>query len=305
MKAVGLVGAGTMGLVAGGKILESGRLLLVYDVSGEAKKKACEMGAVGAADPEHVARDSEIILLFLPGPWEVESCVSGPKGLLKAGHSGMIIVDMSTVDPDVTERMAELAFSKGVGYLDAPVLGRPSAIGNWALPVGGRKEDLDQARSILELLASKIFHIGESGSGNKVKLLNQMMFGAINAVTAEMTAVAEKIGIAPKILFETIKSSQAATVSNLFRELGGRIADESYDNPTFTVNLLIKDVHLAVEMAKKTGAPPVLGRTIELMNEIARAQGYGNCDTSIMWKSLRKIWESINPSDKTPHKDGI
>lgn len=291
MKTVGLVGAGTMGLVAGEKILKSGRSLLVYDVSKEAKRNAREMGAVAAASLTEVGKDSDLVLLFLPGPKEVESCVSGSEGLLDACHPGVVIVDMSTVDPDVTQRMADLALSKGVGYLDAPVLGRPSAIGNWALPVGGRKEDLNRSRPILELLASKIFHIGESGSGNKVKLLNQMMFGAINAMTAEMMAIAEKLGIPPKLLFDTINSSQAATVSNLFKEVGGRIAAETYENPTFTVNLLIKDVHLAVEMAKKTDAPPILGRTIELMNEMARAQGYGDCDTSIMWKSVRKLWE--------------
>jgi len=143
---------------------------------------------------------------------------------------------------------------------------------------------------MLELVAAKILHIGESGSCNKVKLLNQLMFGAINAMTAEMMAIAEKIGISPKLLFETISSSQAATVSNLFKELGGRIAAGNYENPTFTVNLLIKDVRLAVEMAKAGDAPPLLGRTVELINEIARAQGFGDRDTSIMWKSVQKVW---------------
>jgi 3-hydroxyisobutyrate dehydrogenase len=289
MAIVGVVGVGTMGFVAGRNILQSGRSLLVYDVSEAAKGKICELGAVGAKSLAHVAQDSEVILLFLPGPKEVESCVSGSDGLLGSCRPGKVIVDMSTVDPDLTQRMADLALSKEVGYLDAPVLGRPSAVGNWALPVGGRKEALDFCRPVLEIVSSKIFHIGESGAGNKVKLLNQLMFGAINAMTAEMMAIAEKIGIPPKVLFDTITSSQAATVSNLFKEHGGRITTENYENPTFTVDLLIKDVHLAVEMAKKIDAPPFLARTVELMNEIAHAQGYGNCDTSIMWKSVRKV----------------
>ena len=291
MKTIGLIGAGTMGLAAGRKILESGRSLLVFDVSLGAREKARAMGAGVAATPAEVARQADMVILFLPGPKEVEVRVAGQDGLLQGSHSGLVIVDMSTVDPGVTRCMAELALKKGVGYLDAPVLGRPASIGNWALPVGGRKQDLEQCRPILELLAAKIFHIGESGSGNKVKLLNQLMFGAINAMTAEMMAIAEKIGIPPKVLFETISSSQAATVSNLFKELGGRIAAENYENPTFTVNLLIKDVRLAVEMAKAGDAPPLLGRTVELINEIARAQGFGDSDTSIMWKSVQKVWE--------------
>jgi len=290
MKPVGLLGAGTMGLAAGRKILEAGRSLLVFDVSAGAQEKARSMGARVAATPVEVAGQVDMVILFLPGPKEVEWCVAGQDGLLQGSHSGLVIVDMSTVDPGVTRRMAELALKRGVGYLDAPVLGRPAAIGNWALPVGGRKQDLEPCRPVLELLAAKIFHIGDPGSGDKVKLLNQLMFGAINAMTAEMMAVAEKIGIPPKVLFETISSSQAATVSNLFKELGGRIAAENYENPTFTINLLIKDIRLAVEMAKAGDAPPLLGRTVELINEIARAQGFGDSDTSIMWKSVRKIW---------------
>jgi len=291
MKPIGLLGAGTMGLAAVRKILDAGATMLVYDVSAGAQERARSMGAGVAATPTEVSRQAEMVILFLPGPKEVEGCVAGQDGLLQGSHPGLVIVDMSTVDPGVTRRMAERALKKGVGYLDAPVLGRPAAVGNWALPVGGRKEDLEQCRPVLELLAAKIFHIGESGSGNKVKLLNQLMFGAINAMTAEMMAIAEKIGIPPKTLFETISSSQAATVSNLFKEVGGRIAAENYDNPTFTVNLLVKDLHLAVEMAKAGNAPPLLGRTVELINEIARAQGFGDSDTSIMWKSVRKIWE--------------
>jgi len=290
MKPIGLVGAGTMGLAAARKILEAGRSLLVFDVSAGAQEKAQSMGARVAATPADVARQADRVILFLPGPKEVEGCVAGQDGLLQGSHSELVIVDMSTVDPGVTRRMAELALKKGVGYLDAPVLGRPAAVGNWALPVGGRKQDLEPCRPVLELLAAKIFHIGDPGSGDKVKLLNQLMFGAINAMTAEMMAVAEKIGIPPKVLFETISSSHAATVSNLFKELGGRIAAENYENPTFTINLLIKDIRLAVEMAKAGDAPPLLGRTVELINEIARAQGFGDSDTSIMWKSVRKIW---------------
>jgi 3-hydroxyisobutyrate dehydrogenase len=290
MKPVGILGAGTMGLAAGRKILESGQALLVFDVSLGAQEKARTLGADVVTPPAEAARQADVVLLFLPGPKEVEGCVAGKDGLLAGSHPGLVVVDMSTVDPGVTRRMAELALKTGVGYLDAPVLGRPASVGNWALPVGGRQSDLDQCRPVLDLLAAKIFHIGESGSGNKVKLLNQLMFGAINAMTAEMMAVADNVGIPPRLLFEIITASEAATVSNLFKELGGRIAKERYDEPTFSVDLLIKDVRLAVEMAKGHQAPPLLAGTVEFINEMAQAQGYGGFDTSIMWKCYRKIW---------------
>jgi 3-hydroxyisobutyrate dehydrogenase/2-hydroxy-3-oxopropionate reductase len=186
--------------------------------------------------------------------------------------------------------MSDLAYARGIGYLDAPVLGRPDAVGKWALPVGGRLEDLEKCRDILGLMASYIVHAGPSGMGNKIKLLNQMMFGAINAITAEMMAVANRMGIDQARLFEIITASQAGTVSNLFRELGARIARNAYDNPVFSVDLLAKDIRLAVQMAKESDAPPLLCRNVEFLNELAQIHGLGSKDTSIMWEVYRKMW---------------
>jgi 3-hydroxyisobutyrate dehydrogenase len=290
METIGLIGVGVMGRTVAQKIIEGGHRVLAYDVSPACSQKATALGAAIASALADVAREAKIILMLLPGPDDVAGCVAGPGGLLAAAAPGAVIVDMSTIDPATTVAMAEQARARGVGYVDAPVLGRPATIGKWALPAGGRPEDIDRCRPILALFAAHVPHVGPSGSGHKIKLLNQMMFGAINAMTAEMMAVAERVGIAPKLLFDTITLSQAGTVSNLFKELGGRVAAGNYDNPTFTVDLLIKDVTLGVKMAKAGGAPPILGRTVELINEIAQAQGFGSSDTSAMWQSYLHLW---------------
>ena len=133
--------------------------------------------------------------------------------------------------------------------------------------------------------------IGESGSGNKVKLLNQLMFGAINAMTAEMMAIAKQVGISPELLYNTITASQAGTVSNLFKELGNSIVEENYTSPTFSVGLLCKDVKLAAQLARQNGATPILGESIEAINKMAQDQGYGKMDTSVMWKCLDVMWK--------------
>jgi 3-hydroxyisobutyrate dehydrogenase len=290
MSTVGLMGFGTMGSVAAERILQAGHTLLVYEPNPAALKRAESLGAVPVSNPSEAAKRADIALMFLPGPKEVETCVAGPGGLLEKALPDFTIVDMSTIDPATTARMAGAARAKQVGYLDAPVLGRPASVGSWALPVGGEAETLEKCRPVLNLLAGKIFHVGPSGYGNRVKLLNQLMFGAINAMTAEMMAVAAKMGISPALLYETISASQAATVSGLFKELGRRVAAEDYSNPTFTVDLLVKDVRLAVQMAKEGGAPPILGRNVELINEMAQVQGFGHQDTSIMWKSFLQLW---------------
>jgi 3-hydroxyisobutyrate dehydrogenase/2-hydroxy-3-oxopropionate reductase len=279
-----------MGRAAAKKIVDSGPQVLAFDVSQTSREKASALGVRIVDSQAEVVVGARVVLLFLPGPSEVEACVCGEKGLLAAAKTPMVIVDMSTVNPSCTQRMSAEARKSGVGYLDAPVLGRPTAVGKWALPVGGETQDLELARPVLNLLADKIFHVGPGGSGNRLKLLNQLMFGAINAMTAEMTAIAVKSGIDPGLLYETITASQAGTVSNLLKELGQRIAQDNYSDPTFTVDLLVKDVRLAIEMAKENDAPPLMAGIVTFINEIAQAQGYGESDTAEMWKCLYNLW---------------
>jgi len=290
MENIGIIGTGVMGLTVAEKIIFAGHNLTVYDVFADAARRAGNLGANVAQTPKEVAQKSDIILLFLPGPVQVADCVTSADGLLTAMQPGTSIVDMSTSDPDVSAKMANLAEKKGVDFLDAPVLGRPATVGQWALPVGGNQDAIERCKPVFKIFAAHIFHAGPAGAGHKIKLLNQLMFGAINAMTAEMMAIAEKIGIEPGRLYEIITASQAGTVSNLFKELGKRVADENYEDPTFTVDLLVKDIKLAVQMAKENNAPPLLARTVEFINEVSRAQGLGNKDTSIMWTSYRGIW---------------
>lgn len=279
-----------MGSTVAKKLIENGKHIIAFDTYEPSIAKAGDIGAQIASNIPEVAERADVVFMFLPGPAEVVQCVSGDEGLLMFARQDLIIIDFSTVAPHTSSSMAEISRARGIGYLDAPVLGRPATVGKWALPVGGEKAVLDKCMDLLQLIAANVIHIGASGSGNKVKLLNQMMFGAINAMTAEMMAVSSGVGIKPKVLYETIMASQAATVSNLFRELGGRVTVENYEDPTFTVDLLAKDVKLGIAMAKENKTPPILGRTVELINEISQSQGLGNKDTSIMWKAYESIW---------------
>lgn len=182
--------------------------------------------------------------------------------------------------------MAELVQTHGHGWIDAPVLGRPGAVGKWALPVGQTEGALMRARPALDCYAGHVFDVGGPGAGHTIKLLNQMMFGAINSMTAEMMAVSEKMGVPPARLYEIITASQAGTVSNLFRELGARIAEDRYADPTFSVRLLEKDTRLGLEMARAAGVTPKLGEMVAAYNEAAIAAGRGEEDTSVIWKVL-------------------
>jgi len=297
---IGLVGIGTMGQIIAYKLLENKYQVIGYDLLPELRKNAYGIGVEIVNSVGDIAKKAKVIFLSLPGPVQVKEVVSGDKGILSTAQKGQIIIDLSTVDPFVTRNMASIAEKIGVGYLDAPILGRPKSIGHWVLPVGGSIYNFKLCRPILQTFAKKVVYVGESGSGNALKLINQLMFSTINAMTAEMMIVAKKVGLSPKIVFETISKSGAATVSGLFCEVAKKIVENNFD-PIFSVDLLCKDNGLAVEMAKKSGAPPIIASSVQVLNEIAQAKGLGNKDTA----ALIKVYEdllSISKEEKLSRK---
>jgi 3-hydroxyisobutyrate dehydrogenase-like beta-hydroxyacid dehydrogenase len=277
-----------MGILVASTLVQAGHRVVVCDVDPRAVQRAREFGAIAVDHPQNVAEQTEIVLLVLPGPPQIEAVVTGDRGLLTGAQAGQIIVDMSTVDPATTRRMGADAEKAGIDYLDAPILGRPGALGHWVLPVGGDPITLARCRPVLELLARKVIHVGPLGAGNTLKLLNALMFSAINAMTAEMMAISVKAGMSPRVLFETLAESQAATVSGLFREVGAKIVARDFA-PIFPVDLMCKDNRLAIAMARDCDAPPILASTIQVLNELASARGLGAEDTS----ALVKVYQAL------------
>lgn len=283
---VGLIGVGNLGGAIAGVLLKNGFELVACDIDETAQKRASALGAKLADSPMQVARVTDITLLALPFPSDVDMVVSDEKtGLLQGARPGFVIVDMSTVGPSTTRKNAAIAAKKSVEYLDAPVLGRPPSCGQWTLPVGGKEEMLEKCRPVLSVLAKNIVHIGGLGSGDIIKLLNNMMFSVINATTAEILALSTRLGVDPKVVYSTISESGAATVSKLFLEVGSKILKNDF-TPVFSVDLMWKDLDVALQMAREVNAPMIVTRNAQILNEIARVKGLGKLDTSAVYSAV-------------------
>ena len=159
--------------------------------------------------------------------------------------------------------------------------------------MGGSPESIDAVRNVLSCFAAKVVHVGPAGAGNTVKLLNNLMFGAINAVTSECMAGAQRAGLDPEVFFTTVLESNAATVSNFFRELGPKIVKADW-TPTFTLSLLEKDNRLAVEMLSGVGVDASVARAVDALNRRGLAAGLGADDTS----GLVRLFEAPDPAVK-------
>ena len=293
MPNIGVVGLGVMGFEAAKCLLKADFDLYGYDPFEHAAKRAAQAGVRLCQSPADLASVSEIILLFVPGPEECRQVIFGKQGIIDQPIENLLIANMSTVGPATNIKLAEELIVCGITLIDTPVLGLPSGVGHWSFPVGAQEEDFNKIKHILRCLGgddSRIFHVGEVGNGNKLKLLNNLMFGAITVCTAEIMALARHMGLSQKLLFEVPSAADAGTISNLCKAIAHRIIDEDYDDPFFTIQLLKKDNALALDMAREHNAYLDLAETINSINESRCASGFGSTDVSAMWKTLIEKW---------------
>lgn len=275
-----------MGQRMAAALLSSGYELVVHDIDPTARERVAVLGAQVESTGRAVAEHASVVLLSLPLPSDVRAVVEGTDGLLSAAPAPRLVIDLSTIDPETTQQLAETAKHRGVEYLDAPVLGRPATCGQWTLAVGGYERALALAMPILKCLAARVVHVGPHGTGHILKLLNNLMFGAINAITSECMAGAQSLGLAPAVFYSTVVDSGAATVSNLLREIGPKMLDCDWTQ-TFTVELLEKDNRLAVEMLAHAGLEPLVGKATSELNRKGVAAGLATEDTAALVKVVK------------------
>ncbi|SDD49037.1 NAD(P)-dependent oxidoreductase [Sporomusa acidovorans] len=278
MLKVGFVGLGAMGRPMASNILQAGYSLTVYDIGAAAVEAMKEQGAIAAAGPRQVAQNSDMVMISLPNSTIVEEVVSGKEGLLAGSHPGQVFIDLSSVTPGHTKKMAALAAAKGVGYLDAPVSGgvAGAAAGTLTIMVGGDKRVIDQCQPVLQAIGKKVYHAGPVGSGDAVKLVNNLLLGVNMAAVAEAMTLGVKAGLDPEVLLEIIGSSSGRSYA-LAAKLPNFVLKGNFE-PGFTINLQYKDLEMAVQTAKELGIPLGMANFAQQIYETARAKGLGQKD---------------------------
>ncbi len=197
MQAVGFIGLGRMGKPMAANLSRKGFDLVVYDVSSKAVEALRAVGARSADSVAEVARGSEVILTMVPGSAEMEAIVLGEAGLLANGRSGQLIMDMSTIEPGMTDRIAARAAEKGISFVDAPVgrLASHADRGECLFMVGASKEDLERVMPLLQAMGTTIHHCGKVGMGGRTKLVNNYLTVVSCQLNAEALALSQRFGL--------------------------------------------------------------------------------------------------------------
>ena len=281
-KDIGFIGLGRMGGPMARNLAAAGHAVHVFDVDAAAVDRlAAVSGITREGSPRDVAAKVGVLFSALPNDDIVKATYLGERGVLAGGAPGLVTCDCSTVRPETSREVSAAAATRGITHLDTPMLGSsPQAeSGEIFFMVGGDRDKLALVQPMLDVMGRLTMHVGPSGTGNRIKLLHNAL-GAVNAVAvAESLALCVSLGVDPKTYYEVVKNGGGMAYSTYFDRRAMRVVEGNYD-ATFTLDLMLKDVTLASQMA---GASlehmPILRETLAAYTEGKQA-GLGGLDFS-------------------------
>jgi 2-hydroxy-3-oxopropionate reductase len=283
---VAIIGAGLMGSAIATRLLECGLAVTVFDLDREKVAALVAKGAVAATTIADAARACEFCILSLNHANIVEAVVFGPDGIASIDGKGKLLIDMSSIDPGETRRMAEkLVAQSGMKWVDCPLSGGvPGALaGRLTIMAGGDEADFERARTVMRHLAANYNLMGPNGAGQTVKLINQLFCAAQFQAVAEAVKLAEAGGVDPAIIPAALKGGRAD--SAIIQEFMAKFARRDF-TPTGRIDNMMKDLNSVQAFAMATGTPlPMTGQIVEI-HRLLMAAGLGPRDSAEMMRLL-------------------
>jgi 3-hydroxyisobutyrate dehydrogenase-like beta-hydroxyacid dehydrogenase len=219
---------------------------------------------------------------------QAEAVIAGERGIIRGAKSGHIVISMSTIDPLVAKRLAELLGARGVAMLDAPVSGgtERAQSGELSIIAGGAAETFEACRDLFKAMGTKIFHVGGLGQGLAMKLVNNMLVQVNMVAVAEALVMGVKAGLDPRTIYEVVRVSTGT--SSVFERAVPRILARDF-SPAGTVDISFKDQELETAFAKQLGAPVLLANVSQQVYQMARAAGLGKQDGTAIIQVLERL----------------
>jgi len=287
-KKVGIIGLGIMGMPMARNLMKAGFQVTVYNRTPPKADLLAAEGALKADSPKEVAAKNSVIITMVSDTPDVESVILGANGVIEGIKPDAVVIDMSTISPQATRKIAARLGEKKAHMLDAPVSGGEGGAiaGTLSIMVGGDAAILERCHPVLAAMGKTITHIGANGMGQTTKLMNQILVaGNLNAV-CEALVFAQKQGVDVNKAIEAVKGGAAGSWQ--LANLGPRMIKRDFQ-PGFMVELLQKDLRLVMEGSELNKIPLPATALIHQLFDSLEAAGDGKCGTQALLKVAERL----------------
>jgi 2-hydroxy-3-oxopropionate reductase len=288
MASIAFIGLGIMGSPMAVHLQNAGHDVAGYNRSPEKTAPLVEAGGRAAASVADAVSGADVVAIMVPDSPDVEAVLTGDDGVLANAKPGALVVDFSSIRPDVTVALAQQAKDAGLRIVDAPVSGgEPGAI-NAALSimVGGAPEDFEAAKPFLDVVGKTVVHVGPNGSGQTVKAANQLIVAANIQALAEAVVFLEAYGVDTEAAIEVLGGGLAG--SAVLNQKARKMLDRDF-GPGFRIELHHKDLGIVTAAAREAGVVAPLGGLVAQLMASARANGDGGLDHSGLFRGVERL----------------
>jgi 2-hydroxy-3-oxopropionate reductase len=288
MSKIAFIGLGIMGSPMAMHLQNAGNQVSGYNKHHDRSGPLVEAGGRKAESIADAVRDAEIVAIMVPDSPDVQDVLLGDDGVFATARPGTLVIDFSSIRPDVTAELADVAKEKGFRLLDAPVSGGEAGAKNAALSimVGGAADDFEAARPVFDTVGKTIVHVGPNGAGQTVKAANQLIVGTHLEVLAEAVVFLEAYGVDTKAALEVLGGGLA----------GSKVLDQKRENmlgrsfePGFRIDLHHKDMGIVTSAAREAGVVLPVGAIVAQLMASARANGDGGLDHSALLRGVERL----------------
>ena len=284
---LGFIGLGAMGRPVALNLIRAGYPMTVYARRAQAAAPLVEAGAQIAASPAAVAERAQVIFSLVTGSADSEEVALGERGIIEGARKGSVLVDMATISPLTTRRIAEALSARGIDHIDAPVSGGPAGAqaATLSIMIGARPEVFERVKPLFECLGKTIMLMGGHGAGQVTKACNQLALTITAQAAAEALALARSCGLDPARAHAALMGGFAASrVLDLF---GKRMVERDF-GPGIDTRFYHKDLGIALELAQDAGVPLPAGALVKQQINALMGAGEGNADFSVLIRALER-----------------
>ena len=288
IKKIGIIGTGMLGNAVASHLLESGFEVTVFNRTKEKMQMLKDKGANILTSPKEIAENSDLVIIIIKDANAVRQVSFEKNGIIEGNHEGLVIADMSTIDPLESKKISEKFTEYDISKLDIPVMGGPNVAisGDLVMMASGDKESFDKCKEVFSIIANKVFFLGESGVAHSVKLAMNLQITMLALALSEGITLVKKSGVDPKIFLEILNSTYFKT--GMSEKKAYQMIEGKYDI-TFTLANLKKDITTMTSTAKSLGIKlPMISKAEEVYDNAIK-EGFAETDYTGIIEYIKKI----------------